>query len=199
MYKIRFNVLWMSWKIYQSRGGSDTSTIEIKCLSLSRTRIKTILVSVALDAKENILTCSHVAILWCRPIASGLCSSTFPIVHLTSYTPLLSGCCSTLMHALFRRCIHSLFMSWSIDVNRPRSVSEHVAMAESESGGQRNICHRSDPFKRTLRIGRCNEFTVPYIQSVTWQIINLFVMIDYDRIDTHLRNLLSMAQLYLST
>jgi len=98
--------------------------------------MKTILSSAALDAKENISTCSHVAILWCRPIASGLCSSTFPIVHPTSYTPLSSGCCSTLMHALFRRCIHSLFMSWSIDVNRPRSVSEHVAMAESESGGQ---------------------------------------------------------------
>jgi len=54
----------------------------------------------------------------------------------TSYTSLSSGCCSTLMHALFRWCIHSLFMSWSIDVNRPRSVSEHVAMTESESGGQ---------------------------------------------------------------
>jgi len=90
--------------------------------------------------KRKISTCnskrSHVAISWCWPIASGLCSSTFPIVHPTSYTPLSSGCCSTLMHALFRRCIHSLFMSWSIDVNRPRSVSEHVAMAESESGGQ---------------------------------------------------------------
>lgn len=95
-----------------------------------------ILASVASDAKENISTYSHVAISWCRPIESGLCSSTFPIVYPTSYTPLSSGCCSTLMHALFKRCIHSLFMSWSIDVNRPRSVSEHVAMTESESGGQ---------------------------------------------------------------
>lgn len=109
-----------------------------------------ILASAVLNAKENISTCSHVAISW-RPIASGLCSSTFPIVYPTSYTPLSSGCCSTLMHALFRRCIHSLFMSWSIDVNRPRSVSEHVAMAESESGGQaKYIRWRAGPSQRNV-------------------------------------------------
>lgn len=62
----------------------------------------------------------------------------FPIrTFAIGYTLTPSGCYSTLMHALFRPCIHSLFMSWSIDVNRPRSVSEPscVAVMESESSG----------------------------------------------------------------
>lgn len=48
-------------------------------------------------------------------------------VPAKTYTSVMhrhrTGCCSTLIYALFRPCIYSLFMSWSMDVNRPRSVS----------------------------------------------------------------------------
>lgn len=87
---------------------------------------------------KNLWTCDHSDIMantdqyrmW------GLCSSTYPIVYPTSYTPLSSECCSTLMHALFRRCVsihYSCHDQW-MSTDRDLYLSTHVAMAESENG-----------------------------------------------------------------